>query len=73
MYLPWETEGEGEVKVKMYGKAMEKMFNHIFQDEATVGFKFDVLQSCRARRTVSFYLRPFSNSLNKFWEKQNKI
>ena len=22
-----ETEGEGEVKVKMYGKCMEKMFN----------------------------------------------
>ena len=64
--IPSETESEGEVKVKMYGKAMEKMSNHIFQDEAKVGFKFDVHQSCRARRAVSFYWRPFSNSLNKF-------
>ena len=50
----------------MYGKAMEKMFNHIFQDKATVGFKFDVRQSCEPRRAVSFYWKPFSNSLNKF-------
>ena len=45
---------------------MEKMFNHIFQDEANVGFKFDVRQSCRARRAVSFNLRLFSNLFNKF-------
>ena len=53
--IPWKTEGKNEVNVKMYGKSMGKMFNHIFQDEAIVGFKFDVLQSCRARRAVSFY------------------
>ena len=52
--IPSETEGEGEVKVKMYGKDMGKMFNYIFQDYSTVRFKFDSSQSCRAPRAVSF-------------------
>ena len=52
--IPSETEGKGEVKVKMYQKCMEKMFNYIFQHKATLGFKFDVRQSCRARRALSF-------------------
>ena len=43
-----ETESEGEVKVKMYGKGMGKMLNYIFKDDATVGFKVDVRQSCKA-------------------------
>ena len=50
-----DTEGETKVKVKMYGKGMAKMFNNIFQDDSTVGFKVDLNQSCRARRAVSFY------------------
>ena len=37
-----ETEGEGEVKVKIYRKCIEKMVNLISQNEATVGIKFDV-------------------------------
>ena len=61
-----ETEGEGEVKVKMYENVWEKMFNLIFQNEASVGFKFDVRQSCRAQRALSFNRRPLSNPSSKF-------
>ena len=47
----------------------EKMFNWIFQNEASLGFKFDVRQSCRAQRALSFNRRPLSNTSSKFWEK----
>ena len=47
----------------------EQMFNWIFQNEATVGFKFDVHQSCSYRGALSFIWRPFSNPLSKFWVK----
>ena len=51
-----KTESEYEVKVKMYGKRYVKpMSNNIFQNDSTVGFKFDLSQSCRARKAVSFY------------------
>ena len=50
-----ENEGEGEVKVKMYGRGMAKMFNNISQNDSTVGFKVDLSQRCRARRAVSLY------------------
>ena len=59
--IPSVTEGKGEVKVKMYGKCIEKMFYWIFSNEATVGFKFDVRQSCRARWALSLNLRLFLN------------
>ena len=47
----------------------EKMFNWIFLNEATVGFKCDVRQSCRARRALSSNLKPFLNPFSKFREK----
>ena len=43
-----ETESEVEVKVKMYGKGIAKMFKNISQDDFTVGLKVDLSQSCRA-------------------------
>ena len=43
----------------------EQMFTWIFQNEATVGFKFDVSQSCRAQRALSISWLPFSNPLSK--------
>ena len=47
----------------------EKMFNWILSNETTVGFKFDVHQSCRARRALSSYLRLILNPSSKFREK----
>ena len=62
-----------KVKVKSKSKCMEnvweKIFNWIFQNEATVGFKFDVHQSCRARGALIFFWRPFSHPFSKFWVK----
>ena len=58
---PSETEGEGEVSVKMYGKSMVNCLNRIFQYEATILFIFDAQQSCRARRALSWRLIAFSN------------
>ena len=45
------------------------MFNWILSNETTVGFKFDVRQSCRARRALSSNLRPILNPSSKFREK----
>ena len=66
--IPSLTEGEGEVKVKMYGKCMGKIINLIFSNAATLGFKFDVRQSCRARRALFSNLSPFLNPSSKFRE-----
>ena len=63
-----KTEGKGEVKVKMYGKCMGKIINWIFSNAATVGFKFDVRLSCRARRALFSNLRPFINPSSNFRE-----
>ena len=41
----------------------------MFSNEAIVGFKFDVRQSCRARRALSCNIRPFLNPSSKFREK----
>ena len=41
----------------------------MFSNKAIVGFKFDVRQSCRARRALSSNLRTFLNPLSKFREK----
>ena len=41
----------------------------MFSNEAIVGFKFHVRQSCRARRALSSNLRPFLNPSSKFREK----
>ena len=40
----------------------------MFANEAIVGFKSDVRQSCRARRALSSNLRPFLNPSSKFRE-----
>ena len=47
----------------------ETMFNLIFQNDPVIGFKFNVRQSCRAQRALSFIWRAFSNRFSKFWEK----
>ena len=64
-----EIEGEGEGKVKMYGKCMGQNFQLRIQNEATIEFKCDVHHSCRARRALSLYCRPFLNSFGRFREK----
>ena len=56
-------------KSKCMENVWEKMFNYICPDEATVGFNFDVRQSCRALRALFLIWKPFWNSSIKFWEK----
>ena len=41
----------------------------MFSNEAIVGFKFYVRQSCRALRALSCNLRPLLNPSSKFREK----
>ena len=47
----------------------EQFFNSIFQIDATIKCKFNVHQSCRAPRTLSYRLRAFLNPLREFREK----
>ena len=51
------------------GNVWDKYFNWIFQNDATIGFKFDVQYSFRAWRAQSVRHRSFSNQLEGFWEK----
>ena len=53
-------------KSKCMEKVWEKIFNHIFQDDFTVGFKFNLSQSCRARRAVFITENYFKNLFNEF-------
>ena len=38
---------------EIYGKVWEQVFNFIFLDDATIRFKYNVQQSCRAHRALS--------------------
>ena len=40
---------------KMYGKVWKQVFNWIFQDDATIRVKYDIQQSCRVYRALSFF------------------
>ena len=51
------------------GNVWYKYFNWKFQNDATIGFKFDVQLSCRAWRAQSVRHRSFLNPLEGFWEK----
>ena len=44
----------------------------MFQIDATIGFKFDVHQNCRAPRALSYPLRGFLNPSGKFRTKIRK-
>ena len=50
-----KTEGDGDVKVKMYGKCMAKFFTCIFQYDAIMCCEFDVHQNCRARENLFYH------------------
>ena len=45
----------------MYKKCLKQILNCIFQIEVTIGFLFDVQQSCRAHQDLSFSSKEFIN------------
>ena len=48
------------------GNVENKFLNCIFQTEVTIGFLFDVQQSCRAHQYLSFSSQEFINPLDTF-------
>ena len=57
----------------MYGNVLDKvwvkLFNSIFQNEATIAFKYDIHQSFSARWALSFHYTSSLNAFGRFWEK----
>ena len=45
----------------MYGNVLEKFFNKIFLNDTTIQIKFDVHQSCRHQRSLTFFLKNIIN------------
>ena len=41
----------------------------MFQTDAIIESKIDIHRKCRAKRALSYFWRPFWNSLSEFWEK----
>ena len=52
--------------MEINAKCINNIFNLHFQNEATIEFKFNLQQSCRARGALSLRYRSFSNLLIRF-------